>query len=286
LTVSIECKTKKGRRFYKNNDGVVVSAECHNCKEIKNIDDFPKHSSCNNTGRRAFCKPCHKERKSKYYYKNRDSLKYYHKNKTNEEYMKKRAEWREDNKEHLGQYNKNWHQENKDSVRKRKRKYCNLEDVKTQRSEYMKAYRETDRGREAIKRSIYNRRVARNNAPNTIDFNEAINTFKSRFGNVCAFTGIEMIESSVEHVLPVSHGGGNTDYNIIPTELIVNCWKTNRNVFEFIEFLCEEIDFSFFFEKTIPYLSEKMNKSVDEYVDWYNSSYKKGIDLNYHTGVS
>lgn len=193
--------------------------------------------------------------------------------------MSKRAEWRNNNKEHLSEYNKKWHDDNKLRVSKRKRLYCSQEDVIKHRAEYMEYYRTTEEGREAIRRGNKTRRVSRAGVPMTVKHEDAINDFKNTFGNVCAFTGFELVESSIEHLLPISFGGGNTEYNLVPVELIVNNWKTYKNVFEWIGFMSEELDFTFFFDKTLPYLAEKMGVSVDEYIRWYNDSYNAKEDL-------
>ncbi|KEK23904.1 hypothetical protein [Bacillus gaemokensis] len=280
----LEHTFKTGRRYFTDEQGEVVLIECGNCKDVKGLNEFPRQSTCKKTGRRSFCETCHKNRKKAYYQENKDTLRYYHERKDDKEYMDKRAKWREDNKEHLSNYNKQYHKEKKDKVSKRKRDYCSREEVKSHRTEYMKLYRKTEDGKEAFKRGMSNRRMAKNNTPVTIDCIVAIKDFKSLFGNVCCFTGLKILEESTEHMLPVTRGGGNTEYNIAPSELSLNRSKNNRNIFDWIELLEEDIDFSFFYESTIPYLAEKMGVSIEEYVLWYEESYEEKLDV-YHMSL-
>lgn len=281
MIVLIERNYKKGRKYFVDELEHVVSIECSVCLDIKPMDSFQNMSRDTRTGKRPFCKSCDQIRKKKDYESNKQSLRYYHERKDDTGYKAKRAEWRKNNRGRLHEYNKKWHEENRVKVSKRKRVYCSQEDVIKHRSEYMSYYKDTPEGRASMRRSVKNRRVARMNAPMTIAYQEALADFKDTFGNVCAFTGFELVESSIEHLLPISFGGGNTNYNLIPVELIINCWKTNKNVFEWIDFMEEELDFTFFFENTIPYLASKMDVSIEEYVDWYNNSYQEKKDRHH-----
>lgn len=58
-------------------------------------------------------------------------------------------------------------------------------------------------------------------------------------GGRCAYTGKFSNNLSLEHVIPMSLGGGNTIGNVIVVDLSVNKGKNDKSFFEYMESHCE-----------------------------------------------
>ena len=103
-------------------------------------------------------------------------------------------------------------------------------------------------------------------------FQSTIDKFEGR----CVLTGSEC-DLSVDHVIPISKGGGTVEGNLICIRRDLNSSKNNKNIFDwFFEnktrfSLCEDK-----FNKVIKYLSEVNNMSVDEYKK-YTYSFERSV---------
>lgn len=114
---------------------------CSKCNQLKPIIEFGKHKQ-KPDGLSSWCKLCKKEQDQLFYNKNKDKKKniakqYYNKNK------EKVLERKNAKKEYYHEYNKKWHQENRDYVLSRLKEYRDTH--VEERKLYKKKYREENK---------------------------------------------------------------------------------------------------------------------------------------------
>jgi hypothetical protein len=251
------------RRVLMDNTGVLY-LECNNpeCEEpFKTLESFPIRKK-GFKGKRDLCSVCNSKYTGDWAKKNKEKV------------YANNARWQNNNKERVKEYwkksNAKWYQKNKEYKLSK-----NAEWIRNNRKLFLSYNRKWQLANPDKVRANWNkRRVRLLNAPNTIDPTLAINQFKEVYGSVCGFTGLPLCNESIEHLVPVSHGGGNTEYNLYPAESLLNISKGNRNVFDWIE-KRSDIDFTFFFENTLPYLANQINMSVEEFTTKYNKHFKE-----------
>lgn len=258
------------RRVFVDNAGILY-LECNNpkCEEpFKPLESYHKRAK-GFKGKRDHCPVCHIASGREWA-------------KEHPEKMKEMvSEWWKNNPERGKQLIDEWHKNNSDKVKEYRKNRKRTYDYKYAKEYYRK---NKERQNKANRRwqlenpdkviANWNKRRARLlNAENTIDTVTAMDNFKDVYGPVCGFTGLPLIQETVEHLLPISRGGGNTEYNLYPAESSLNISKGTHNVFEWIE-KRTDIDFSFFFENTLPYLANQKGISVEEFINEYNNKFK------------
>lgn len=216
-----------------------VCSKCHEEKEL-NLDNFGKLSRSKD-GFNGRCRACMKKYKSDYYSKNKEEINkknrdYYHDNK--ERMKDSMSQYYQENKEELLSYQKQYYQNNKDKIKEYDKQY-NLEN-KDKILTYHKMYRKSEHGKEVVRR--YNnsiegklknhnktnkRRIRLINSENTLT-SEELDSNISYFNNRCAYCECLFSEDNkmhLEHIVPVSKGGGTTKENIVPACATCNLSK-------------------------------------------------------------
>lgn len=118
---------------------------CSQCKIEKDISLFNKDKN-KKDGLRSNCKDCDAKRLKKYREENKEHIAEYNKNYflENKEYNNERCSiYREENKEHIAEYNKNYYLENKEYINERNKQY--REENKEQIGAYKKQYQEENK---------------------------------------------------------------------------------------------------------------------------------------------
>lgn len=250
------------RRVMVDSEGTIY-LECNNpnCEEpLKPLESY-HNKKTGFKGKKDLCKVCNTKDTREWMNKNPDKV-----TATNKK-------WKKNNKEKVKEYDKKsnakWYKNNKE--------YKLMKNAEWRKNNYKRFLSYNRAWQVANPDKVianWNKRRARLlNAENTIDTVTAISNFKDTFGNVCGFTGLPLVDETVEHLLPISRGGGNTEFNLYPAESTLNISKGNLNVFKWIE-KREDIDFSFFFENTLPYLASQKGIPVGEFTNEYNKKFK------------
>lgn len=102
-------------------------------------------------------------------------------------------------------------------------------------------------------------------------------------GGRCAYTGKFSNNLSVEHVIPMSLGGGNTIGNVVVVDLGVNKAKRDRSFFDYLESHCDHRDIT----PLISLLASRGNRTYNslyfelfdhqarDFTEWYQRKLKK-----------
>lgn len=236
---------------------------CSKCKHEKPLNDFNKNGKLSDGDVKysSWCKTCDHEYKKEYYLKNKDYVinhvkeyrdqnkdkisqqhrKYYAKNKeqfrlyrikNKERIQQHMKEYRIKNKEYLQQYNKEYRIKNKEvcQIRDKNNRLKNIEYYKLYNKKYFQSYYQLKK-EQYIKRANDRRSFLKNSGSYTAkQFKEMLNFFNYE----CAYSG-EKISNDLsnmhrEHVIPVSKGGVNFIWNIVPSVPRVNLSKNNKDM--------------------------------------------------------
>lgn len=139
--------------------------------------------------------------------------------KANSEKNKERSKQRyENNKEYYKRIHKEYHEANKEKIKRRNHgRYREL--------------METPEGREYYKAKSHKRRakIKGNGGSYT---SEEWNKCLAYFDYKDAYTGEPLTTTEVEHVIPISKGGTNNIYNIVPANRSTNASKHNSDPWE------------------------------------------------------
>lgn len=149
-----------------------------------------------------------------------NSLKYYYKNREKE--LERLAEHYQRNREAVRQRHKKYYQKNKKNCFRRQLEYRKTPQGKEMWRRYMTKFRQTSKGRVAVKRANSRRRAykrSNHHAPYTL---EQIQALKKKFDNACAYCG-STDTLVLDHFLPVSIGGPDCLGNFVPA-----CHKCNN----------------------------------------------------------
>lgn len=247
---------KWSHSLIKKEDGSLFSKKCSICETWTTSKNMKKDRNRPH-GIASYCKKCCAKNKKQYKEENKEKVR---------ESDKKH---REANKEHYSNLAKQWREDNRDHIRKQyeeKREY-----ILQRQSEYYQ------KNKEKVDERHRDRYYLRKCIINEVSGTKTMKTFYERFGKVCGFTGLPLKIESLEHLLPISKGGGNTWGNLYPVENSLNASKRDFNMFEWMK-RRKDVDFSFFLNHTLPYLAEYKGLSVDEYIDWYNEEYAKHLN--------
>ncbi|MEW4131922.1 hypothetical protein [Bacillus thuringiensis] len=256
--IECPCPITNATNFYKSKLGFFAKKNvCKSCNtsttRAKRIEYYHNHKEKKYEQAREWKKNNKdkvREGAKRYYENNKDAI------------TTKTKEWRKNNPEKVRKYVRNWQNNNPEKVREIKHR---------EQKRNAEAYRKRGRKSSQVRRA----RLA--GVRHDIDPLWAVNNFNSVFKDVCGLTGVPLRDRQVEHLLPISKGGGNTEDNVYPAESILNASKNNKNVFDWIVSR-PDIDFSFFFKHTLPYLAEKSGKTVIEFINWYDQQYYSHIE--------
>ena len=244
----------------------VNSRVCTKCGELKSFEEFYK-SKKGKYGIESKCKECINEKNKQYYENNKEDIvekgkQYYENNKEYKaEYDKK---YRENNKEHIVKYRKEYYENNKDFIDERNKKY--RENNKEYFAEYRKEYYENNK--EYYFESVRKRRALKSKAKGDfteLEFKETLEIFDYR----CAYTGEPILEDLSnchrEHIVPLSKGGDNGIWNIVPSLDWVNLSKNNSDMEEWYR------QQPYFSEERLNKIYEYMSIMEERYLEYDNS---------------
>lgn len=250
--------------------------KCNKCEVeyIRSSKYFYRDKS-KKDGYHTICKNCSKE----YAEKNKDKIRAYQKKYNTKYYKDNRKEilsnatnYYKNNQEKVLSYQKKYYELNSKKVKSRQRKYIlnNKEVVlKSKKMEYRKnidKYRAARLRRKARVRMLEH------------DFTDSDRIkILNDFNGSCCLTG-RGEDIHMDHVLPLSKGGGTVVGNIIPLAGELNLSKNDRNLFEWFENNKERLNLNRDkFNKLIEYLAKQNNLTIEEYVDFYNKKYEEGL---------
>lgn len=196
-----------------------MEKKCDKCSELKEISEFRLRK--NKSGKPYIlniCRACENAyTRELYKRKQKDRLAYAKKYRAeNPVIVKNRTEeWRENNKEHIKEYNHSYSITNRKKLTKQALK---------RRKENPERYAEYDA------RKRHKRKAILKNLDNSFDRNDW-QVVLDFFGNRCAYCGNEG-EMTMDHFVPVTANGEHTINNIICACRSCNTSKLNRNVFQ------------------------------------------------------
>lgn len=199
-------KEERARRAKLAKEGIKVCARCG--KEMP-FAMFATDKSTSD-GMSRYCIECKTQYKQDWYADHSNEAKEYSK-----QYYKEHTEYYlEYSKEHKiddPEYRKQYYAENKDVILNVNKRW------RTNNVDKIKAYRQSERVR--IMRKIYNinRKTAKLNSEGSYTKNDIADMLLF-FDNKCAYTGIPLEESyHLDHIVPLSKGGTNYIWNIVPS---------------------------------------------------------------------
>lgn len=231
-------------------------------------------------GLSTICKVCRKEYKNKNKekmsaYQKEYHKKYYKENK--QEILSQSNEYYENNRERVLLRVNEHYKNNKEEIRVRRKKYrlSNKEKVLRGKRKY---YQEN---KDKYRVWIMNRKARVRNLPNNFkasDKKEVVQHFKG----ACCLTGV-VGDIHMDHVLPLSKGGGTVVGNMVPLNSKLNRSKSDSNLFEWFSRYEKELGLSRVkFNELVSYLAKENGITEKEYEAFYNDKYTEGTkgDVN------
>lgn len=217
---------------------------CSRCDERKELEAFNKDSS-KSDGRYPVCKTCRKPVSKSYYSDNRAEIRTKAKaayTAAPEKHREASKQYRLAHPEYMRQYAAKYYQDNKE----RWLEYAKNQDpeaVRKRRAIYVAANREAIRAgvRDWFRRNPHAARLngaayrmRLKSVPNTLTADEIDETLEV-FNHCCGYclTDLEALpplHRTLDHMDPISRGGGNTQVNVIPACKTCNSRKKDRPI--------------------------------------------------------
>lgn len=226
---------------------------CTVCREKKLLTAFHKRKEVKD-GHRSICKACRIKYSRRWYELNREQVlgqtnKYYHKNKKKrQEYLhenkdqisKKRKQFYRENKERLSKWQKQYRHENKEQLSERDKQYRhrNRERLSKQSKQYyhenkeeickrQKGYRQSERGYVASACSRHRRRTRIETSKVDLTPEQWARILKNQQYrcNLCGKKFTKRRPPTMDHIIPLSKGGGLTSSNVQALCKPCNCKK-------------------------------------------------------------
>jgi len=135
-----------------------------------------------------------------------------------EKNLERASKWRDENKDAIQEYSRNYREKNPE--------YANnyRKENKDAIQEYSRNYREKNPDKMHKNRQKRRARLA-NNKHEPYNFSEIC----ERHNNICLACGAIDVKLTVDHIIPVSKGGADAEWNIQPLCLSCNMNKGNRH---------------------------------------------------------
>ena len=213
---------------------------CNKCNEEKpNTNEYFAFSNKPKGLLKSSCKMCDKE----YYKKNRDKI------------INQYKEYYRNNKEAVSMYKKEYYKDNKDKMIENATNYRKNNREKV--SEYLRDYQRNNK----------DKMVFYANKRRCIEIGNGGNYTKEQwketleyFDYKCAYTG-ECIKDNlnIEHIIPVSKGGTNYIWNLVPSTPQANISKKDRDIEEWY--------------RKQPYFSEERLQNIYKYQEYMKSKF-------------
>lgn len=236
---------------------------CTKCKRILVAyeGNFYKAKECKYDLRNV-CKKCESERSKEYYRKNDNHIKekakkyrednkeyckeykkqYYEENK--EEISEKYKKYQEDNKEKIKEYKKQYYEKNKKEILEKCKQYReeNKEEIKKRKRKYREENKEkiaesNKRWQKENPEKVFNRAQKRR----LLEESQGSGVTKEQwlemmyyFDFKCAYSGVYIGGNSehrtIDHIVPLSKGGLNEIWNLVPMYSNYNSSKSTSNM--------------------------------------------------------
>ena len=218
------------------------------------------------------CKICDKE----YRKNNKERIKeskriYAERNKEKiKEYFK---EYYKNNKDKIKKSTKEYQENNREKVRKYKKEYRSRDKTKNMMKEYLKEYQKNNKD----KLNEYFKEYQKNNKDKMIFYSSQRRALRAGNGGnytpeqrkemleyfdyKCAYTG-ECIRNNlhIDHIIPVTKGGSNYIYNLVPSTPSANMSKGNKDVEEWY--------------REQPYFSQDRLNKIYEYIEYMGNKFQ------------
>lgn len=205
-----------------NNNCNYVFRKCKQCGEILFINKFSNRKR-NKFNKERVCKECKSNYMKEYFNDNKDR------------FRENSKRWRSENKERDKDNHMKWLEKNKDYVIERNSKY--RKEHKDELKENRKRFDNTYNG-DAYK--INNKSKIRYGNDVGEVTGEQYKEMMEFFNNKCAYTGEEFdstvhrLRKTIDHIIPLSQGGKNVIWNIVPCTKSANSSKNKRSLDEWI----------------------------------------------------
>ena len=155
----------------------------------------------------------------------------------------------------MKKYKKEYYKNNFEKSKEKNKKW--RENNYKQRKEYRKKHYQNNK--EKYKAANYKRRTkmeGNGGYYTTEQWEECLKFFNYK----CCYTGEPMKKESKDHIIPITKGGLNYIWNIVPCELSLNKSKNNKDLLEWYK----EQEF---------YSEERLNK-IYEYIEYMKNKYE------------
>ncbi len=216
-----------------------TSKACTKCKKVKPLDDFYVKKTASD-GRVSWCAECTRARRRAYGKANRaketaQSAQWRAENKArHDEYMKK---WRAENRDAIREHDKKWRDSNRELKRALDRAFRakNAEAIRQKRADNIEFHKERERRYRASSNAHAQRERKRRAAKMGSEVGPI--DLDALWTGMCGICGGEMdrdlpwpdpMSKSIDHILPLSLGGGHTQENLQYAHLFCNVSKGNR----------------------------------------------------------
>lgn len=202
----------------------MATKRCPKCGETKDVSEFGKKKG-RKDGLQPHCKACCSEYVRAWKRANKEKL------------LEQKRAYRQANKEKIADYKREYRQANKEKIAEKQRAYqqSNKEklaeynrayrkDNKEKLAEYHRAYWKTEAGKDNSRRARNARRARKCGAAGFHDFAASLEIY----GDKCALCGDAEAKLTVGHIIPLSKGGSNWQWNIRPECASCNCSKGTK----------------------------------------------------------
>lgn len=210
---------------------------CSKCGIEKPLKKFSIRKDTK-SGYRATCKECTRETKRRYEGTHKAEIakkkrEYAKKNK--EEIRKKQQIYYQLHKLELTEYRHNYYRTNKEELLKKSREYDH--NHPNEIAKYKRKYRLSDKGKHAERRTHHKSRSHLKNAISTLTINQwgTILKIQNNRCNVCNKKFTKKRIPTMDHIIPLSHGGDLTFENIQALCLSCNSRKQAKLDLQFIQ---------------------------------------------------
>lgn len=246
---------------------------CSKCKKEKpNTNEYFAFRNKSKGILKSSCKTCDKEYRKNNKERIRESKKVYaERNKVRlKEYFK---EYYKNNRCKIMKSTKEYQENNKEKVREYKKEYRNRDKTKNMMKEYLKEYKKNNKD----KLNEYFKEYQKNNKDKMIFYSSQRRALRAGnggsytqeqrtemleyFNYKCAYTG-KCIENNlhVDHITPVTKGGSNYIYNLVPATPSANMSKGNKDMEEWY--------------REQPYFSEDRLNKIYEYMEYMKNKFQ------------
>lgn len=216
---------------------MVAEKRCNRCSLVKPINEFDKDKS-KKDGFRAICKECRVELRRKYYKEHKDEVlkkmrEYYDKHKEGK--LKYSEEYYEKHKEQILKKKKEYREKHRDEIAKKKQEYCerHKEEIAKKKKEYSK----TLTGKLVRAHVKHKRRLLSKEAESTLTVEQwqKILDMQDNKCNLCGKRFTTKRKETIDHIIPLSEGGGLTFENVQALCASCNSRKQNKLLPNFIQ---------------------------------------------------